>query len=126
MKIKRIISIILCLIMALSVVACSNTTDSEVTSSDELTNAPATTDAPDNTTVADETENLPVGTDNLPVETESPYDENGFLKSSLPEELNFGGLLGEGPIMEVNLSASPKKFIDRGGRIPAPMQSLKN
>ncbi len=42
------------------------------------------------------------------------------------EELNFGGLLGEGPIMDVNLAASPKKFIDRGGRIPAPMQSLKN
>ena len=42
------------------------------------------------------------------------------------EELNFGGLLGEGPIMDVNLSASPKRFIDRGGRIPAPMQSLKN
>ena len=42
------------------------------------------------------------------------------------EELNFGGLLGEGPIMDLNLSASPKKFIDRGGRIPAPMQSLKN
>ena len=42
------------------------------------------------------------------------------------EELNFGGLLGEGPIMDLNLSASPKKFIDRGGKIPAPMQSLKN
>lgn len=42
------------------------------------------------------------------------------------EELNFGGLLGEGPIMNLNLSASPKKFIDRGGKIPAPMQSLKN
>ncbi len=42
------------------------------------------------------------------------------------EELNFGGLLGEGPIMDVNLKASPKKFIDRGGKIPAPMQSLKN
>lgn len=42
------------------------------------------------------------------------------------EELNFGGLLGEGPIMDVNLTASPKKFIERGGRIPAPMQSLKN
>ncbi len=42
------------------------------------------------------------------------------------EGLNFGGLLGEGPIMDVNLTASPKKFIDRGGRIPAPMQSLKN
>ncbi len=42
------------------------------------------------------------------------------------EELNFGGLLGEGPIMDVNLTASPKKFIERAGRIPAPMQSLKN
>ena len=42
------------------------------------------------------------------------------------DELNFGGLLGEGPIMDVNLTASPAKFINRGGRIPAPMQSLKN
>ena len=42
------------------------------------------------------------------------------------EDLNFGGLLGEGPIMDVNLTASPAKFINRGGRIPAPMQSLKN
>ena len=41
------------------------------------------------------------------------------------EELNFGGLLGGGPIMEVN-PYSPKKFIDRGGRIPAPLQALKN
>lgn len=41
------------------------------------------------------------------------------------EELNFGGLLGQGPIMDVNPS-SPAKFIARGGRIPAPMQSLKN
>ena len=42
------------------------------------------------------------------------------------EELDFGGLLGSGPIMKVNLDKSPKKFIDRAGRIPAPMQSLKN
>lgn len=41
------------------------------------------------------------------------------------EELNFGGLLGGGPVMEVN-RYSPAKFIGRGGRIPAPMQSLKN
>ena len=41
------------------------------------------------------------------------------------EELSFGGLLGGGPIMEVN-RYSPAKFIRRGGRIPAPMQSLKN
>ena len=42
------------------------------------------------------------------------------------EELNFGGLLGSGPIMRVNLEKSPKKFIDRAGRIPAPLQSLTN
>ena len=42
------------------------------------------------------------------------------------EELNFGGLLGSGPILRVNLEKSPKKFIDRAGRIPAPLQSLKN
>ena len=41
------------------------------------------------------------------------------------EEIDFGGLLGYGPIMEVNRS-SPLKFIQRGGRIPAPLQSLKN
>lgn len=41
------------------------------------------------------------------------------------EELEFGGLLGTGPIMEVNLN-SPSKFISRGGQIPAPLQSLKN
>ena len=41
------------------------------------------------------------------------------------EELSVGGLLGGGPIMEVN-RYSPAKFIRRGGRIPAPMQSLKN
>ncbi|MDD5952599.1 MAG: PFL family protein [Oscillospiraceae bacterium] len=41
------------------------------------------------------------------------------------EEIDFGGLLGYGPIMEVNPN-SPAKFIHRGGRIPAPLQSLKN
>ena len=42
------------------------------------------------------------------------------------EELDFGGLLGSGPIMDVNLKKTPKKFIERAGRIPAPLQSLKN
>ena len=32
------------------------------------------------------------------------------------EELNFGGLLGSGPIMRVNLEKSPKKFIDRAAK----------
>lgn len=41
------------------------------------------------------------------------------------EELDFGGLLGTGPVMKVS-KKSPSKMISRGGRIPAPVQSLKN
>ena len=41
------------------------------------------------------------------------------------DELEFGGLFGTAPIMKVN-PMSPAKFINRGGRIPAPLQSLKN
>lgn len=41
------------------------------------------------------------------------------------EEINFGGLLGYGPIMKIN-QFKPNKFINRGGQIPAPLQSLKN
>ena len=42
------------------------------------------------------------------------------------EELEFGGLFGSGPIMPLHNDRSSEKFISRGGRIPAPMQSLKN
>ena len=41
------------------------------------------------------------------------------------EELNFGGLLGYGPVMPLQ-TKSPSVMIARGGRIPAPLQSLKN
>ena len=41
------------------------------------------------------------------------------------DELEFGGLLGAGPVMKVN-TGSPAKFINRGGKIPAPLHSLKN
>ena len=44
---------------------------------------------------------------------------------SVGETLEFGGLLGSGPVMKVN-TKSPAKFISRGGRIPAPMHSIKN
>jgi len=37
----------------------------------------------------------------------------------------FGGLLGEAPIIPVHKESS-KLFIDRGGRIPAPIHSLRN
>ncbi|MBQ5399523.1 MAG: PFL family protein [Ruminococcus sp.] len=41
------------------------------------------------------------------------------------DELSFGGLLGTGPVMPVR-SGDPSVFINRGGRLPAPLQSLKN
>lgn len=41
------------------------------------------------------------------------------------EEVEFGGLLGTAPIMPVNKFSS-KEFIERGGRIPAPVHSFKN
>lgn len=39
--------------------------------------------------------------------------------------VEFGGLLGSGPVMKVNPFGS-SEFIKRGGRIPAPLHSLKN
>ncbi|NLV87217.1 MAG: PFL family protein [Clostridiales bacterium] len=39
--------------------------------------------------------------------------------------IDFGGLLGRAPVMPVN-TCSPALMIARGGRIPAPLHSLKN
>ena len=41
------------------------------------------------------------------------------------EIVNFGGLLGYAPVIKLN-EASPAIFVNRGGRIPAPIHSLKN
>jgi uncharacterized protein (UPF0210 family) len=41
------------------------------------------------------------------------------------EMLEFGGLFGSAPVMKIN-EKSPAQFINRGGRIPAPMHSIKN
>ena len=41
------------------------------------------------------------------------------------DTVEFGGLLGSAPVMPVHPFGS-SAFIQRGGRIPAPMQSLKN
>ncbi len=41
------------------------------------------------------------------------------------DRVEFGGLLGSAPVMEVHKPSS-KVFIQRGGRIPAPLHSLRN
>jgi len=44
---------------------------------------------------------------------------------SCGDTVEFGGLLGAAPVMKVNNSKS-SDFIKRGGRIPAPIHSLRN
>ncbi len=44
---------------------------------------------------------------------------------SVGETVEFGGLLGYAPIMPVNTFSS-ERFVNRGGRIPAPIHSFKN
>ena len=41
------------------------------------------------------------------------------------DSVEFGGLLGHAPIMQVN-KFSCERFVGRGGRIPAPVHSFKN
>ena len=45
--------------------------------------------------------------------------------SKVGDRVEMGGLLGSAPVMPVH-GESAETFIARGGRIPAPMQSLKN
>ncbi len=47
------------------------------------------------------------------------------IGKSVGDTVEFGGLLGYAPIMKVN-SADCSEFINRGGRIPAPIHSFKN
>lgn len=47
------------------------------------------------------------------------------IGKAVGDRLDFGGLLGYGPVMPIH-RGSPAAFIARGGRIPAPLQSLKN
>jgi uncharacterized protein (UPF0210 family) len=44
---------------------------------------------------------------------------------SVGDTVEFGGLLGYAPVMDVNHNSSAA-FITRGGRIPAPIHSFKN
>ena len=47
------------------------------------------------------------------------------IGKTVGDQAEFGGLLGYAPIMSVNRFACDK-FVNRGGRIPAPIHSFKN
>ncbi|MCI8960169.1 MAG: PFL family protein [Lachnospiraceae bacterium] len=47
------------------------------------------------------------------------------IGKSVGDTVEFGGLLGYAPVMPVN-GYSCEKFVNRGGRIPAPIHSFKN
>ena len=57
----------------------------------------------------------------LDVLEDSPY----IHIRTVGDSIDFGGLLGSAPIMPLR-EGSAKEFIARGGRIPAPLHSLKN
>jgi hypothetical protein len=40
--------------------------------------------------------------------------------------VEFGGLFGSATIMEVRNAGASAEFVNHGGRIPAPIQSLRN
>ena len=42
------------------------------------------------------------------------------------EKVEFGGLFGASPVMEVRNVGASEQFVHFGGRIPAPLQSLGN
>ena len=42
------------------------------------------------------------------------------------EKVNFGGLFGHSPVLEVRNVGVSEEFVQFGGRIPAPLQSLGN
>ncbi|MCO6474166.1 MAG: PFL family protein [Melioribacteraceae bacterium] len=44
---------------------------------------------------------------------------------SVGDTIDYGGLLGKAPIMPIS-ALSSKIFVERGGRVPAPMRSLTN
>ena len=77
-----------------SFAACTDTKDP---TTDETTASNASTEAPAATTEAEAT-------------TESPYDENGYLKSSLPDELDFGG--AEVTVLWWNDVEQPEFFVE--------------
>ena len=47
------------------------------------------------------------------------------LGKAVGDRVEFGGLLGSAPVMPVSAFSSAA-FIQRGGRIPAPVQSMRN
>ena len=66
---------------------------------------------------------------NYPLELGSgafiPGFEDQLIGKKAGDKVVFGGLLGEAPIMNVN-NLSSTNFVQRGGRIPAPIHSLNN
>ena len=53
------------------------------------------------------------------------YNAKAAPGKQVGDTVAFGGLLGSAPVMPVN-RCSAAEFIARGGRIPAPLHSLKN
>ena len=64
-----------------------------------------------------------------PDNSSGPMDDLEDDIASVPDKvgdmMEMGGLLGSAPVMPVHRESSAA-FINRGGRIPAPLHSLRN
>ena len=58
------------------------------------------------------------------ISNESPVGQ-ALLGKKVGDVVEFGGLLGSGPVQPVHPESSAE-FVQRGGRIPAPIHSLRN
>ena len=60
-----------------------------------------------------------------PNELPCPCGKSALRVEMMGDRIEMGGLLGSAPVMPVHPESSAD-FIARGGRIPAPLHSLKN
>ena len=57
----------------------------------------------------------------------SEYDPTRLAPGkSVGEKAVFGGLFGQGDVVDVRNAGTSSRFVAYGGRIPAPLHSLKN
>ena len=118
---KKFAALLLALVMALSLAACGNQ------------NTPATSGSASGSTSGEETNvynvvylvNGNLGDKSFFDSAEAGLDQLKADGRITLTTIEMGGLLGSAPVMPVHRESSAD-FIARGGRIPAPLHSLKN